>query len=476
MPAWFSILPPLLAIALAVWKREVLLALVLGIWLSEALIVAGGANTTLASTAAENPLVVFVLYLLELVGLSFVGTLDRIVAVFGGKGDTRVLLFGLLVGALLELMRVSGGVAALVHRLANAGLTRNERQVGILASLIGILVFVETSLSVLAAGVVSRRLFDRFSMSRARLAFIIDSTCAPISVIFLLFNAWGAYVMELMQGYDVDINQTVMGSIPFNFYAILILLMVGYTAITTRVHGPLRQSEKVVAQNDTHMEIEEPTRARYMTVPLSTLIVSMIFFMYYTGDWVFKKGSGSTSILLATTLSILVALALLTKDRVFTFPKMMEITYQGMGRLLPVVTVMLLSFAIGASCRELGTGPFVAGAVGDFLHPIAVAPLLFVCAGIISFTTGTSWGTFAIMIPVGIPLGLTLGLPPEFLLSAILGGGVFGDHCSPISDTTILSSLASGCDHIEHVRTQIPYALVAGVGAILLYMLVWTFF
>ena len=146
-----------------------------------------------------------------------------------------------------------------------------------------------------------------------------------------------------------------------------------------------------------------------------------------------------------------------------------------MGQLIPVTTIMLLSFAIGSSCKALGTGPFVASALSDVLPVFTVAPIIFLCGALISFTTGTSWGTFAIMVPLAIPLGQSMGLSPSLVLSAVLGGGVFGDHCSPISDTTLLSSLASGCDHLEHVRTQIPYAMIAGSAAVVLYALVSLF-
>lgn len=496
MPEWLTILPPLFAIVLAVWKREVVLALLAGIWLSESIIVAE-TNTTLEHLTGGWVVLTGPLWLLETAALGFEQTIVRIVEVFGGKGDTRVLIFGLVVGALLELMRASGGVSALVQRLTNAGLTKSKRQVGVLSSLIGMLIFMETNLSVLSAGVVSQKLYDKFKMSRARLAYIIDSTCAPISVLFLFFNAWGPYVAGLIDDYDVNVNSTIMGSVGFNFYALLTIALVWYTAITTKVYGPLKASELTHNVGETTDEqLEAPTRARYMLAPLLTMIFGMIFFMVYTGFnairametqpdlpdfilWrlaaVFREGSGSTSILMASSLAVLVAIVLTMKDKVYDLPKVSRVCYTGMSRLLPVVTVMLLSFAIGASCKALGTGPFVASVVGDFLPPILLAPLLFIAAGIIAFTTGTSWGTFAILVPVGIPLALTMGISPAFILSAILGGGVYGDHCSPISDTTIVSSLAAGCDHLEHVKTQLPYATVTGVGAILLYLISFPF-
>ncbi len=465
MPEWFSVLPPLLAIAVAIWKKEVVLALTLGIWLAETFLAVSDPRWHPPGSAIEWPVA-----LLELAGLGFLGFLERCVAVFQDMGNARVLLFGLIVGALLELMRDSGGVAALVERLSGMGLTRSKRQVGILPTIIGMGIFVETSMSVLSAGVVSQKLFDKFGMSRARLAYIVDSTCAPISVL-ILFNGWGAYILGLLEGYELNNPvATLVASVPFNFYALLILASVWYTVLSTRVHGPMRQTEGQVSDQEVSESKEMATRARYMWAPLLLLVGGMVFFMWFTGEGNLLQGSGSKSVLWAVTLATVSLIILLAWEKVFEYREMIQISYKGMGKLLPVVLIMLLSFAIGASCKALETGPFVAGLVGDFLPAFLIAPLLFISAAIISFTTGTSWGTFAILIPVGIPLAFAMDLPPGFVLSAILGGGVFGDHCSPISDTTIISSLASGCDHLEHVRTQLPYAMTAAAAAVLIYM------
>jgi Na+/H+ antiporter NhaC len=150
--------------------------------------------------------------------------------------------------------------------------------------------------------------------------------------------------------------------------------------------------------------------------------------------------------------------------------ELVHIGFKGMGELLPLVTIVLLSLALGSSLKELGTGVFLAGLVGDYLPLVFIAPMLFIAGALISFSTGTSWGTFAILIPIAAPLIIALDLPAPLMLAAVLGGGVFGDHCSPISDTTAVSSLASGCDLLEHVRTQLPYALVAGIATVILYL------
>lgn len=147
-----------------------------------------------------------------------------------------------------------------------------------------------------------------------------------------------------------------------------------------------------------------------------------------------------------------------------------------MGRLLGLVTTVLLALALGSSMKALGTGAFVAQMIGEHLPIWTVTPMIFIAAGVISFTTGTSWGTFGILIPIGIPVAQSMGIPAELILAAILGGGVFGDHCSPISDTTIVSSLAAGCDHLDHVKTQLPYALTAGAVTLAGYTLASLFF
>jgi Na+/H+ antiporter NhaC len=165
-----------------------------------------------------------------------------------------------------------------------------------------------------------------------------------------------------------------------------------------------------------------------------------------------------------------VAYLMMLASRRFSHRDLVRVGFDGMAELLPLVTIVLFSLALGASLKDLGTGTFIAGLTGEFLPRFLVVPMLFIAGALISFSTGTSWGTFAILIPIGMPLASSLGLPPSLVLSAILGGGVFGDHCSPISDTTAVSAIASGCDLLEHVRTQLPYALTAGGITLLLYL------
>ncbi len=453
---WLSVLPPLVAIVVVLWRKEVIVALLMAIFSSELLL------------AYQNHS--------NIIFYAFIGSIERTISVVSSPGNARLLIFSLLIGALLAYIRNSGGVTAMVNKLVNKGVAKSKRQVGTVTMLTGMVIFIESNLSVLTAGIISRDLFDKFKMSRARLAFIIDSTSAPVCILILL-NGWGAYVLGLLNNYELEQSSMsiLWGTIPFNFYAIIALLMVAYTVFTDNVHGPLKQSElELHTLEDNNKEylkeaLITPTKARFMIVPLLSMILAMFFFMYWTGDGDITKGSGGKSVLYATCFALAITYFLLLFSKRFSHKELVEVGFEGLSELLPLVTIVLFSLTLGASLKELGTGVFIAGFVGENLPLVFVVPMLFVVGGIISFSTGTSWGTFAILIPIGVPLIQSLGLPPSLVIAAILGGGVFGDHCSPISDTTCVSAIASGCDLLEHVKTQLPYSLFGGALALVAY-------
>ncbi len=404
-------------------------------------------------------------------GLGALGAIDRAVGVFESPGNTRVLLFCLLIGALIAWMRDSGGVEALVRGLMRRGLASTPRRAALAPALAGTAIFVETNVSLLSSGVLGQRLFDAHGLSRERLAYIIDSTSAPISALILL-NGWGAYALGLVEpyGFDSPIG-VVAGTIPWNFYALLTLAGVYATVFTGRVFGPMKaagQGAGVQAEAEAPVA---PTRAIYMWLPLAVMIAGALGFMAWTGGGNILAGSGSQSILWAVCLAMAVAAGLLALGKAFPKGGLQARGFAGIAEMVPVVTILFLSIALGDSLRVLGTGAFLSGVAAEFVSPIIVPAVLFVVAGVTAFMTGTSWGTYGIMIPIAMPLAAALGLPPSLVLAAVLGGGVFGDHCSPISDTTIIASLAAGCDHIDHVRTQMPYALVTGGLAVALYLI-----
>lgn len=456
MADWLTLIPALVAIVVVLWRKEVILALLLSLCSAELLIFLQAGQGAGAGLLLDGG----------------IQTLERIVAVTKDGDNARILMFSLLVGGLLAYMRDSGGVSATVKLLVDKGIAKSGRQAGLLTFFISSVTFIESNLSSLTAGISSRGLFDKFKMSRARLAYTIDSTSAPICIIILL-NGWGAYILGLLSTYSLGESpvSVLIGTIPLNFYALFTLTVVLYTIISGKVYGPMRKAEQELHTLAAHTEIDvPPSKASFMLVPLFTLVASMIGFMLMTGNGRLVSGSGSQSVLYATTLACLVAYSMMLFSKRFKHQQLVDIGFKGMSELLPLVTIVLLSLALGSSLKLLGTGTFIASIVNDSMPLMLIPALLFLAGALISFTTGTSWGTFAILIPIGMPMVELLGLPPSLVLAAILSGGVFGDHCSPISDSTAVSSVASGCDLLEHVKTQLPYALFCGVLALLAFL------
>ncbi|MEL7454023.1 MAG: Na+/H+ antiporter NhaC family protein [Pseudomonadota bacterium] len=439
-------LPPVLALLIALATRNVYYALGAAILVSEALI--AGSKRVYASLLAS---------------------VDRAVGVFESPGNTRILLFCLIIGALIAYMQRSGGVAALVQRLVSSGVASTRRRASLVTALTGSALFMETNVSLLSTGIMGRPLFDHLKISRERLAYLIDSTSAPISILVLI-NGWGAYLFGLIGGYGFEDPVAILAAtIPLNFYALLTLFGVYATATTDRVIGPMRTAETRTTEPDDTANIA-PTRAIYMALPLAIMVAGTLGFMLWTGQGNMMRGSGSQSILWAVVLATGAAFVLLRVSGQFKADALFEMGFRGMGDLLPAVAVIFLSLALGDSLRALGSGDYIAGLAAAFPAPFAIPAILFLAAGITSFATGTSWGTYGILVPIAMPLAIGAGVPPALALSAVMGGGVFGDHCSPISDTSIIASFAAGCDHISHVRTQLPYALIAAAGAIGLYL------
>jgi Na+/H+ antiporter NhaC len=358
-----------------------------------------------------------------------------------------------------------------------------------MAAIVGTVVFIESNITSLVTGTVARPLFDRLRISRAKLAYICDSTSAPICIL-VAANAWGAYVIGLLGAQEVENPVAVfVAGIPFNFYAILALVLVYVVVALDWNVGPMRTEEAETAafgktasegpsmpgEEDSLLDVPmkpgAPARATNMIVPVLTLISMMVAGLLITGDGDPLKGDGNTSVFWAISATILLMIVLYRAQGILSIEEGTRYALRGFSGLVPLVVVLVLAIALGATCNELGTGLYVASVVERLLSPALVPALLFLAGALVSFSTGTSWGTFAIMIPIGVPMVDVIGLPLPLVLGAVLSGGIFGDHCSPISDTTIVASLASACDHITHVRTQLPYALMAGGGATILFLI-----
>ncbi|HSG81984.1 MAG TPA: Na+/H+ antiporter NhaC family protein [Gemmatimonadota bacterium] len=410
------------------------------------------------------------------------GAIEGTVQVLGEAGNARVLMFSILIGALVIYVEASGGVAGFVGWLEGRRLVRSARGAGVLAWLIGIAIFIESNITLLVAGAVCRPLFDRHKSAREKLAYIADSTSAPICIL-IPFNAWGALVLGILGSLAVaDPLQVFIYAIPLNLYAIAAVMLAGFTAWTGLSLGPMRAAEAraaegVVLSPEGELSVDEELfkvgfarpvkpRALNMIVPIVVMVVTMPMGLLITGDGVLGQGSGSTSALWAVIAGNSAAVILILAQRFASLDETVRVGLKGMEALFGLVLILLLAITLGDVCVRLGTGPYVAEVVRDIAQPVLLVPATFVTAAFVAFATGTSWGTFAIMIPIAVPAAEALGLPLAPFLAASLSGGIFGDHASPISDTTIVASLASATDVIDHVRTQIPYAALAAAMAI----------
>jgi Na+/H+ antiporter NhaC len=458
-PTWISILPPVLAIVLAIWTRQVYLSLAGGLFFAWTIL--SGWNP-IAGTAA-----------------SIQGT----VAVLGEEGDTRAILFTLVIGSMIATVEASGGVRGFVKLLEDNAWVNSAKRAQFLAWGTGVVIFIESNITVLVAGSISRPLFDRYKCSREKLAYIIDSTSAPICILIPM-NAWGAYNLSILEGLGVENALGVfLQSILFNFYALAAVTLTFLVIFLGIDIGPMKKAEErtrggqLLWPNATPMIDEEvlspepidkiPPRARNMIVPIASMVLFMPVGLLITGNGSLQAGSGSTSVLWSVLFGLGVSWVMLRVQGAFSQDELVKVAIKGAAALMPLALILLLALALGDVIEALGTGVYVAQVTAGTMPNFIYLPLVFLVSGGIAFSTGTSWGTFAIMLPIAVPAAATLGLPLAPFVAAALSGGIFGDHCSPISDTTIISSMASATDHIDHVRTQLPYALIGGTVAVI---------
>ncbi|MCY6959088.1 Na+/H+ antiporter NhaC family protein [Clostridium brassicae] len=466
-----SMFPPILAIILAVITRQVFLSLFAGIFVGELLL----------KGWALFP--------------AFNASLERVVSVFAEGWVTKTIMFSLLVGSIIALIQVSGGVEGFVDYLTEKNkIIKNKKAAQFLAFFIGIVVFIESSITILTSGTVARPLTDKFKVSREKLAYICDSTSAPVCSLIPL-NAWGATLMGLIA---VQISKGVITgnatsilikSIPFNFYSIIAVLAVPFYILTGKDWGPMKAAEERVMKTGKLMRdgampvvnleaTEIPTKegvkpnAKNMLLPLAVLIFMMPIGLYITGKGSIFNGSGSSSVFWAVLASLVFSAIYYRAQNIMKLNEFMEHVYTGIGSMMPVVIILICSIAIGNVIGDLGTGEYMANLVRGNIDGSYGPALIFVMGCIIAFSTGTSWGTFALMMPIGIQMAVAMDANLYVTVGAVISGAIMGDHCSPISDTTIISSMAAATDHIDHVKTQVPYALANAAVALVLYLVV----
>jgi Na+/H+ antiporter NhaC len=438
-----SLAIPLLTICLAIITKDVIVSLI------------GGVFIGLLVLNAYNPL------------SAFFALLDGVIGLLAEGWIAKTLLFALMIGAIIRIFSDAQALTSFVAWIAlKSQKIDSPRGAMLLAYALGVFIFIESSITALISGTVAKPLCDKHGISREKLAYICDSTSAPICSLIPL-NAWGALLLglivtaidaEVISGDGVSL---LIASIPYNFYAIFTLIIVLIVIIYNKDLGEMRHSKAVPYIAPT---IEEtPTSSPLaMLLPLGVMILSVPLGLYFTGKGDIFQGSGSTSVYYAVSLTLLFMYLYYIPSKRLSHKAYFKSLYEGMAEMLPITVILLFALFIGKVIGELGTADYLSTLLNHSVPAFLIPLLLFWVSAMTSFSTGTSWGTFSIMMPIALALGATMGLPLPLVIASVISGGIFGDHASPISDTTIISSMASGCEPIAHVRTQFPYAMIAG--------------
>jgi len=443
-----SVAIPILTIVLAIITKDVIVSLMGGIFAG--FLVLNGYNPAAA----------------------FVALFDGVIALFTESWVVKTLLFMLLIGSIIRLLTLSGAVERFISWLSQkAKKADSAKGAMFLAYIIGVVIFIESSITSLVAGTVAKPLCDKNNVSREKLAYICDSTSAPICSLIPL-NGWGALLLGLIvSAVDTkvisgDPVSLLISSIPYNFYAIFTLIIVLAVIFWNFEIGAMKYSKP---KEYLHTPLKKNTEANpyAMLLPLLVMVLTVPLGLYLTGDGDIFKGSGSTSVYYAVIVTLFFMYLYFVPTKMLEHKTFFKGMYDGMAHMLPVTIILVFALLIGKVIGELGTAKYLANLLDGNISPVVVPLLIFWVASITAFSTGTSWGTFSIMMPIGLALAATLNLDIPLVIAAVISGGIFGDHASPISDTTIISSMAADCDHISHVRTQLPYALLgAGLASV----------
>jgi len=462
---FWSLLPPIIAIALALITKEVYTSLFVGI-------LVGG-----------------LLYS----GFNFEGTLvhvfsNGIVKSVSNPSNVGILVFLVILGTMVVMMNKAGGSAAF-GRWASAHIkTRAGAQLATIA--LGVLIFIDDYFNCLTVGSVMRPVSDKSKISRAKLAYLIDATAAPICIIAPV-SSWAAAVSSYVE--DGNGLYLFIKAIPFNFYALLTLIMMVFLALTNLDFGPMAKHEKNARENGdvfsgmknaaeaANAEANPNGKVLDLVLPIVVLIVSCVIGMIYSGGFfagegfvdAFSNADASVGLMLGSAVTLVVTFAYYLIRRVLTFKQITACLPEGFKSMVPAILILTFAWTLKAMTDSLGAKEYVEmvveGSAGSFKLFLPAIVFLIACG--LSFSTGTSWGTFGILIPITLgvfPLTDPLGV---VCVSACMAGAVCGDHCSPISDTTIMASAGAQCDHVTHVATQLPYSLTVAAVSFVAYII-----
>ncbi|HUD97368.1 MAG TPA: Na+/H+ antiporter NhaC family protein [Woeseiaceae bacterium] len=403
----------------------------------------------------------------------------------GTTAFSWILLLELFIGMLIAFFQRTGAIRNFSAWVASRNMTRVRVQ--LVAWVMGMFVFFSDYFSPLFVGSTMRELSDRFRISREKLAYIADSTSAPVSVLVPV-TGWAVFIAGLLIGMGpvvdaADAMQVFVASIPFNFYAFLAVLMVGLIAAgIVPEFGPMKTAERRASETGKVLrDGADPLMGEELTdiAPYEGVRTSLFWNFFLPVIIVISVGVGSfivtkSALTMEAFLLSAVAAGIIMRIQGIPFADIMKTGMAGMKGVMPAIIILAFAYALNDLSSTLRTADYIVSKTETWLTPGLLPMLTFLIAGFIAFSTGTSWGTFAIMMPIAVPLafnfsGNALDVVVYATVAAIAGGGVFGDHCSPLSDTSILASTGAASDHIDHIKTQMPYALVVGVVSLIAY-------
>ncbi len=460
---WISTLPPLIAIALALITKEVYSALFLGLL----------SGMIIYVVSAKEPFVAIFSHLFDMMAAKI-------------ADNSYMIIFLALLWAVITLIGRSGGMAA-YGRWAERKLT-SRRATRLATALLGVLIFIDDGFNCLTIGTVMRPVYDRQRISREKLAYIIDATAAPICIIAPV-SSWAVAVASEVS--EADSFHVFLSTIPYNLYALLTILMVVFVCASGLDFGKMKKAEQRALQEGSEEAEEETGREQEqgkgrvidLVAPILVVVVCAVLGMAYVGGFFngvpFSEAIGenpTAGLSLGAFAGLVAAFVLYIPRRIIGVREFVESIVSGISSIVPPMLILILSWSLGGVCREMiGTGQFISGFVSSANLPLQLLPfLVFVIAAFMSFSMGTSWGTFGMLIPIVTMICSAAGGSDVLIpaLGATLAGAVYGDHCSPISDTTILASTGAQCPHIRHVETQIPYATLVAVVCAVGYLII----
>lgn len=460
---FWSVVPPILTIVLALVTKNVFISLLIGIFTSSMVLCGGAPLTGLNDTF-----------------YSFIHT-------FESSGNTITLISFLLIGALIYLIEKSGGVEGFTEvMLKKRALIKTKRGANIFTWLLGIIIFTSGSLSCMVTGSVSRPFNDALKVPHEKSAFIVHATSTPWCVLFPL-SGWLAALAGYLTSGGVPESEAIsvlLRSIPLNFYCILAVFGTLAVSLFGINIGPMRKAEERAEKTGAldnpgrggalTEEAMSPSKAKprvlNMLLPMGVLIATILAVLTITGKGNPTQGAGMQSLLWGCILAVLTICILCVAQKLFSVDEVINEMFKGMGTMLPVAGILLFGFTMGNLVKDLDTGNYLTSVFMGVLSPAFLPALSFLLCMLLSFATGTSMGTMAIMSVICLPMAISMGISIPLVAGAVFGGSIFGDHSSPISDTTIMSCATTGCDIIDHVKTQMPYVLIFAAISLVLYV------